>query len=317
MITVPAFAKINLCLCVGGRQPDGYHAIDTIFHSLSLHDEVHLEPAERTSLVVDGPYAEGVPTDESNLALKAARRLGAEVAIRLTKHIPAGSGLGGGSADAAAVLTGLNHLLDRRLSDAELHALAGQLGSDVPFALRGGTARGWGRGERLASIPAAAPLFVVLVLPGFAVSTAWCYQEWSRMEKRAAAPNLTPPGRPGGDTGAIPEVGNLTVMCHPRPFTSPSYCGGLAQALLGRRMREVYQGLHNDLERVAFAAHPDLPEIKAKLLQAGCVAAAMTGSGSAVFGLAESLEAAYRIADTLHVDGRVVVTRSRDGGETS
>src|SRR5512139_1382956 len=179
--TVLALAKVNLILDVLGKRPDGYHEVAMLMVRLSLHDRVTV------ALVADGGISVTCPgldlaADEENIAARAARLFLAHtgeqtgVAIRIAKQIPAAAGLGGGSSDAAAVLLALNDLLDTQLSRGELQTLGVRLGADVPFFLCGAMAA-WatGIGERLTPWRGLPPCWLVLVNPGFAVSTAWVY----------------------------------------------------------------------------------------------------------------------------------------------
>ena len=160
-----AHAKINWSLRITGRRADGYHDLETLFQTISLHDTLTITPAERLSLTCDDP---AVPTDETNLVLRAAKLAGSPpVAIHLEKRIPAGGGLGGGSSDAAATLVALG---------APSAELALQLGSDVPFFLVGGTAYATGRGEVLTQLRRAAPIPLLLLLPEERVMTAEAFR---------------------------------------------------------------------------------------------------------------------------------------------
>lgn len=164
-MTVRAHAKINWSLRITGRRADGYHDLETLFQTISLHDTLTFTPAERLSLTCDDPT---IPTDDTNLVLRAAKLAGAPpIAIHLQKRIPAGGGLGGGSSDAAATLIALN---------AASPELALQLGSDVPFFLVGGTAYATGRGEVLMPLQRAAPIPLLLLLPEERVLTAEAYR---------------------------------------------------------------------------------------------------------------------------------------------
>ena len=161
---VRAYAKINLGLRVTGKRADGFHDIETIFQTISLHDTLMFTPSKVLTLTCDAP---DIPTDETNLVMRAARAVGGPpMAIALSKRIPAGGGLGGGSADAAATLRALGR------PDPEL---ALQLGSDVPFFLLGGTAYATGRGEVLTPLPSLAGIPLVLVMPEERVGTAQAY----------------------------------------------------------------------------------------------------------------------------------------------
>jgi 4-diphosphocytidyl-2-C-methyl-D-erythritol kinase len=180
-LTLNAFAKINWNLHVLGKRTDGYHDLDTIFQSISLHDTVELREAPALSCSSDDA---GLPGGEANLAFRAAllmhRELGAPpVAIHIRKKIPAGGGLGGGSADAAAVLRGVVKMFDLRISEERVHRMALDLGSDVPFFLVGGRARGTGRGEILAPLPDEPPVPLLLAFPGQEISTADVFRAYS------------------------------------------------------------------------------------------------------------------------------------------
>src|SRR4051812_37571281 len=184
-LTLPAHAKVNLWLHVLGKRADGFHEVETRMCPISLADKVSLRaaPGPFSTLTCSDP---GVPTDESNLALKALRvferATGRTAAwqIHLEKRIPHGAGLGGGSSDAAAVLEALNELSERPLAPAQLHRLGASLGSDVPFFLQGSVCDASGRGEVLRPVADFHwKLPLVLIKPPFGVSTPWAYQRWS------------------------------------------------------------------------------------------------------------------------------------------
>lgn len=211
--TVEAFAKVNRSLRVLGKRPDGYHEIDTIFQTVDLTDEIHFFESEEgsrdVSLTIEGA---DLPVDGSNLVLRAAASLRERFGLRhgarihLSKKIPVGGGLGGGSSNAAAALHGLSRLWDLPATDADLHALAASLGSDVPFFLRGGRALGRGRGEILTPLPDGPEEWLVLVVPPFSLSTAAVYRALS-------APALTDPAAPtnlgGSDSGGGADRNDL------------------------------------------------------------------------------------------------------------
>ena len=163
-----AFAKINWALRIVGKRADGYHDIETLFQTITLHDTLTIEPADTLSLTCDDPT---IPTDDRNLAIRAANAIGAKARITLQKKIPAGGGLGGGSSNAAAVLAAFGR------SDASI-ALA--LGSDVPFFLHGGTVYATGRGEVITHLPRVAPVPLIVVIPEERVSTAEAYSSLRR-----------------------------------------------------------------------------------------------------------------------------------------
>lgn len=258
--TLLAPAKINLCLHVLRRRPDGYHDVAMLMQRLSLYDRVVLTLSETPGVRVDCPGV-ALPPGGENIAARAAASLLAAtgsmagVEILIDKQIPVAAGLGGGSSDAAAVLLGLNDLLGAGLERSALMALGARLGADVPFFVFGQTAWATGIGERLEAVPVLPPVWYVLVNPGIAVSTAWVYQNLE----------LTSPGR----ADRLPEF--------------PATARGLAGLL------------HNDLERVTVARHPVITEIKQRLVAAGALGALMSGSGPTVFGLFED-ESSARVA---------------------
>jgi 4-diphosphocytidyl-2-C-methyl-D-erythritol kinase len=253
--TCDAPAKINLCLRIVGRRADGYHLLDSIFAALTLADRVAIRvenvSAAHASRVAVRCEFPGVPNDRTNLAARAAEAVlaecgvGAEVTITIDKLIPPGSGLGGGSSNAAAVLRTLPALLGRSIEPARAHALALALGADVPFFLTGGCARVRGIGERVDPISGWPGQGVVVALPPIAVSTAWAFRQY-------AAGFATEPAEP----------------------TRLAAGAALEPSLL-----------RNDLETVVLAAHPVLGHLKRALQDAGTLGAVMSGSGSAVLGL--------------------------------
>lgn len=176
---VRSHAKINWSLRITGRRADGFHDLETLFQAISLHDELTFRHADSLSLTCDDP---SIPIDESNLVLRAARALGVDrVAIDLTKRIPAGGGLGGGSSNAAATLVALNEMFELKRDDLPQLALA--LGSDVPFFLVGGTAYATGRGEVLTPVAPFAPMPLLLLLPQERVLTK---EAFARVERFSA-----------------------------------------------------------------------------------------------------------------------------------
>jgi 4-diphosphocytidyl-2-C-methyl-D-erythritol kinase len=253
-LVVSCPAKVNLGLRVLGRRPDGYHDIVTLFQAIDLWDTLEATDAPHLTLTVDDP---SVPADESNLVLRAARLLQARVPeaagrgaeLRLRKEIPAGGGLGGGSSDAAGTLAVLAALWRLDVPPAHLIALAGELGSDVPFFLAGGTAIGTGRGERLAILPPIPERPMVLGFPPFPLSTPAVYH--------ALGAPLTPPGA------------GVTV---PRLFVNFAERNDFALAT-------------NDLEAPAFAMRGELVLFRDALSGLGAEVALLSGSGSTVFGL--------------------------------
>lgn len=212
-LTIEAFAKVNRGLRVLGKRPDGFHEIDTIFQTVDLTDTLFFLEGEEgdgtISLTIEGAE---LPADESNLILRAAHglrerfpvRIGAR--IHLSKRIPIGGGLGGGSSNAAAALRGLSELWNLPVTDADLHLLAAELGSDVPFFLLGGRARGRGRGEVLKPLPDGSEEWLVLAFPPFSLSTAAVYGALSApaLTDSAVQTNLR-----GSEIGGGPDRNDL------------------------------------------------------------------------------------------------------------
>lgn len=269
----PAHAKINLGLRVLRRRPDGYHDIATIFHRLSLHDDLALEPAEDLRLSTD---AADVPRDERNLCLRAARLLHqalgvtSGVHIRLTKRIPVGAGLGGGSSDAATVLTALPRFWNVEADREMLKDLALRIGSDVPYFLSRGSALARGRGEVLEHFELEIPYAILLCNPGIYVSTAWAYARVTPREEIAGA-----------------DLREILL----RGIADPAF------------LRE---HLRNDFEEPVIDAHPEIGKLKQSMLRAGAIYSAMSGSGSSVYAFFESDRAAREAAGRLSQGGALV-----------
>jgi 4-diphosphocytidyl-2-C-methyl-D-erythritol kinase len=271
-----AFAKINLGLEVLGRREDGYHELRTIFQTIDLHDDVLVEARTRDIEVsCDDP---AVPEGEGNLAWRAARdlrrygRVSAGARIAIHKRIPVGSGLGGGSSNAATVLMGLNRLWRLALDEGRLRQLAARLGADVPYFFTGGTAVGVGRGDEVYPLREQVESSVVVAFPGLAVSTAAVFA-------RADAA-LTPR-----------ESGHMLVR-----FIARRVGGGSG-----------YEALSNQLEEAALAEVPELTErvrrIRGILIRERALLVSLTGSGSAYYGLFGDRAAAGRAREALRAAG--------------
>jgi 4-diphosphocytidyl-2-C-methyl-D-erythritol kinase len=266
-ITLDAHAKVNLGLAVLARRGDGYHEIDSVLQTISLADGVRLDgPRGTVSLTAEGA---DIPWDATNLAWRAAEAViratsCPAVGISLSKNIPVAAGLGGGSADAAAVLVGMNALWDLGLDEDELLALASSIGSDVPFLVFGGTARARGRGEVLERLRPVTGVWFVLATPQAHVSAADAYV--------SARIGLT-------------ESQNLTKV--------------ILSAIQSARTEDLARGLLNDLEAGVVRWCPEVAAAREALEAAGAVGVVMSGSGPTVFGLARSQEEARGIASRL------------------
>jgi 4-diphosphocytidyl-2-C-methyl-D-erythritol kinase len=282
-----AFAKINLHLEVLRRRPDGYHDIETVLQSVGLYDTLHFVPRPSgLHLLCDAP---GVPTDETNLCLRAARALldaaglaepPRGVRIDLYKVIPVAAGFGGGSADAAATLVALDRFWDLRLGPDRLRELAAGLGADVAFCLRGGTALGRGRGDQLEPLPHLRKTVFLLVFPGVPVRSGWAYERL-RM--------------------------GLTHRAHALSMDQ-------LKSILAR-YPDAAQGFHNRLEDAVCPALPVVAEIISRLLRSRASAALMSGSGSGVFAAFGSQRAAEAARRSLErTDWRMPIVESRQEG---
>ncbi len=251
-----AYAKINLHIDVLNRLENGYHNVRMIMQQISLYDKIHISVKEGNSISV---FCEGIENSH-NIVTKAVQKLlGATrekmaVCIHIEKNIPVAAGLGGGSSDAASVLKGLNELLGLNLGNDALEQIGLELGADVPFFIRGGTALAEGIGEKLHSLPTCQDLCYLLINPGFEVSTAWVY-------------------------------GNLRLTSKRDNATLSRYKG---------TYQDVLDNLHNDLEDVVLTRFPVLGSIKEELLMAGADGALMSGSGPTVFGVFRDQEKAVR-----------------------
>jgi 4-diphosphocytidyl-2-C-methyl-D-erythritol kinase len=278
-MTVRSFAKINLGLEIVRKRPDGYHDIRTLFQTVSLADEIELEPAPAGVLEIAGDDA-SIAWDRTNLVHRAARLLqgGAETAkgakVTVRKRIPAGRGLGGGSSNAAVTLLALNGMWGLGLGAGELARLARGLGADVPYFLQGGLCLGEEIGDRLTPLRDLAPLACLFVFPPFPIATPSIYA--------GVDASLTSPGK-GSKIMRFLESGDFGL-------------------------------LENDLERVIFRAHPELERWTSFFRERGALVSQVSGSGSAVYGLfpdTASAEAARRMLPG-EADARLAATLPRD-----
>lgn len=285
-VTVRVPAKVNLQLAVGPARPDGYHSLVTVFHAVSLFDEVTVLAADKTAIAVTGDYAAPVPVDRSNLAWQAASALaraagvrGAAVRIEIRKRIPVAAGLAGGSADAAATLVACNELWQTGFSARELSEIGAGLGSDVPFALVGGTAVGRGRGEQLTPALAAGTYHWALAFALEGLSTAQVYATCDRLRAtRAAAGDQPEPGEP--------EL-SLPLMA----------------ALRSGDPKQVGPLLSNDLQPAALSLQPGLRRALAEGREHGALGAIVSGSGPTCAFLASDAARARELAVALTASG--------------
>jgi 4-diphosphocytidyl-2-C-methyl-D-erythritol kinase len=284
-LTVRVPAKINLQLAVGPLRPDGYHDLVTVFHAIGLFDMVGVAAAETDSVAVTGEGAGQVPADGGNLALRAVRALraavpdqaGPGVAMTITKRIPVAAGLAGGSADAAAALVACNELWGTGLTQQELCEVGAGVGSDVAFAVVGGTAVGRGRGERLTpALVSAARYHWVLAFADGGLSTPEVYGALDRA-RTAAAPASAP-------AAAAPE---------------PELSTALMAALRAGDPERLGSSLSNDLQAPAVSLFPALRKTLAAGREFGALGALVSGSGPTCFFLARGASHATDLAVAL------------------
>lgn len=264
-LRVAAPAKINLFLHVTRKRPDGYHDLQSLVAFADIGDVVTLESGSQHSLAIDGPFAQGLAAEADNLVLRAGRALAERLPaiegarIRLTKNLPVASGIGGGSADAAAVLRGLPALYGETLADEDLLPIAASLGSDIPVCVASQTAWMEGRGEIVTPLPSLPQAHIVLVNPGISVATADVFR---RLTIRAEETALTPPDA----------------------FSS---LDALVRYLATTR---------NDLEAPALAIAPVIRSVLDALSREGAIFVRMSGSGATCFGLFETAAKAAHAA---------------------
>ncbi|WP_123023226.1 4-(cytidine 5'-diphospho)-2-C-methyl-D-erythritol kinase [Mycolicibacterium stellerae] len=276
-VTVRVPGKVNLYLAVGDRRDDGYHELTTVFHAVSLLDEVTVRNADVLSLELAGEGAESLPIDERNLAWRAAELMAEhvgrvpDVSITIEKSIPVAGGMAGGSADAAAVLVAINSLWELGVPRRDLHTLAAKLGSDVPFALHGGTALGTGRGEELATVLARSTFHWVLAFAEGGLSTPAVFTEVDRL-RDADDRNL------------------------PAPLEDPE---PLLTALASGDPVALAPLLGNDLQPAALSLHPSLRRTLRAGVEAGALAGIVSGSGPTCAFLCPSSSSAVDIGAQL------------------
>ena len=274
-------AKVNLYLRILGRRADGYHDLETVMLPLDFGDQITLQLAEKNvTLECDDPR---LPTDDTNLALRAAKRLvercgvkrGAKISLQ--KRTPLAAGLGGGSSNAAAVLKGLSQLWQVDAPPDMLGELAARIGSDINFFLAGGAALCRGRGEQVEPIACKLSAAILLVYPGFGISTKWAYESWSRSERdRAKAV--------AGLTAKPPEVSLLL------------------RALAENDLLGVSRCMFNSLEGPSIKKFPVLRLLKDAMRAGGATGALMSGSGATVFGLFAKTKDAARAAENVRAE---------------
>ncbi|MEU5973945.1 4-(cytidine 5'-diphospho)-2-C-methyl-D-erythritol kinase [Streptomyces sp. NPDC047315] len=274
VVTVRVPAKVNIQLAVGGARPDGFHDLANVFLAVSLYDEVTVRPATELTVTCEGPDADQVPLDRTNLAARAAlllaKRHGIEpnVHIHIAKDIPVAGGMAGGSADGAGALLACDALWGLDSSRGELLDICAELGSDVPFSLVGGAALGTGRGERLTPLEVGGTFHWVFAVADGGLSTPAVYGEFDRLNAGVAVP--------------APEASEPLLA---------ALRAGDAAALAG--------ALGNDLQAAAISLRPSLREVLAAGLSAGALGALVSGSGPTTAFLTKDADAAARVSSAL------------------
>ncbi len=255
MLKLKSFAKINLCLALKEKRKDGYHNIESIMQTISLHDKIKLKKHKKTLCKLKKARFEKIPTNEKNLAIKAANlffsflNLKCGVKIIITKKIPTQAGLGGASSNAAAVICGLNILYKTNLSYNTLLYLAKKIGADVPFFIKGGTAIAKGIGEKINNITPIKKCYIVVVKPNFSISTKEAYNTYSQM----------------------------------KPFENNEIKNLVSKIEGNENFEEIAKYMFNNFEQVLNIK--DIFKIKDKMLSFGAKTSMLTGSGSCVFAI--------------------------------
>ncbi|MGW6732866.1 4-(cytidine 5'-diphospho)-2-C-methyl-D-erythritol kinase [Streptomyces sp. NPDC055013] len=288
-VTVRVPAKVNVQLAVGAARPDGFHDLANVFLAVGLYDEVTVTPSpDGLRVTCDGPDADQVPLDRTNLAARAAlalaerRGLDAAVHLHIAKDIPVAGGMAGGSADGAGALLACDALWGTHASREELLDICAELGSDVPFSLVGGAALGTGRGERLRTLDVGGAFHWVFAMAGRGLSTPAVFREFDRL----------------GEGTDIPE-----------PVASEPLLAALAKG----DPDALAAAVSNDLQPAALSLFPELTDTLAAGLAAGALTALVSGSGPTTAFLARDAESAAKVADTLRASGTCRAARTASG----
>lgn len=267
-----AFAKLNLCLKVGERLGNGYHKIESVMQSCSLSDDIRLEKAEVIKLACSDP---SLPSGRDNLAFRAAEvffdragiKGGADIYIE--KRIPKAAGLGGGSADAAAVLRGLNRLYERGFSLKELERISAPLGTDVPFCVRGGTCAARGIGDELTALPDIEPLDLVIAVHGEGISTPYMYAQTDMRPNEKAKVDI----------------------------------GLMLKAVGSGRVGDIASAAANSFSLIAARLRPEIPRVIGELKKRAALCACISGTGPSVFAIFQGAQEAKTAAADLNAIG--------------
>ncbi|MFD5543043.1 4-(cytidine 5'-diphospho)-2-C-methyl-D-erythritol kinase [Streptomyces sp. NPDC127079] len=284
-VTVRVPAKVNVQLAVGAARPDGFHDLANVFLAVGLYDEVTVTPADELRITCEGPGADQVPLDRTNLAARAALALAARrgiepaVHIHIVKDIPVAGGMAGGSADGAGALFACNELWRAGASRDELLAICAELGSDVPFSLVGGAALGTGRGERLTALEVGGTFHWVFAMAGRGLSTPAVFREFDRLAE-------------GHDI--------------PQPVASADLLAALAKG----DPDALAAAVSNDLQPAALSLFPDLAATLDTGRAAGALAALVSGSGPTTAFLVRDAERAAAVGEALRASGTCRTVRT-------
>jgi 4-diphosphocytidyl-2-C-methyl-D-erythritol kinase len=309
-VTVKSFAKINLGLRIGPARADGFHGLLTVYQTIGLHDVIRVGVGRGTGIEIrcDDPR---VPRDESNTCFRivqramTAMRAKARVVIEIEKRLPVQGGLGGASANAVATLLALERVVRKKLTQVEKLQIAAEVGSDLPLFLVGGAVLGVGRGEQVYPLPDFPATACVVVTPEIGVSTPKAFAEWDRLCESRSAKNES-----GNKLTALHSFDRMNELSR----GLSAWLGGLYSSapsgfLEGRGragnplLRLDRAGIENDFEQVVFPEYPKLGEAKRALVRAGAKYASLSGSGSTLYGLFASRQAAASAVAQLRKQG--------------
>jgi 4-diphosphocytidyl-2-C-methyl-D-erythritol kinase len=329
-VAIRSFAKINLGLKIGPPRPDGFHELRTVYQTIALHDVVRVEVAEGEGIEIrcDDPR---VPLDATNTCWKVAERVRAalgrksKVIISIEKQLPVQGGMGAASSNAVATMLGLERALGVEIAPQDKLRIAAEVGSDLPLFLIGGTVLGVDRGQEVYALQQLPEIPLVAVTPPVGVSTPKAFAQWDALMERAetdeaidlaaaeiAQSALTVPNV----TGTIKEFDQAVYAWWSKGFLSrawpakvpasgvPAAGGDRAETPL---LDLVQTGIENDFERVVFPEYPELREVKSVLLREGARYASLSGSGSTLYGLFDSAEAAEAAAERMRASGHAAV----------
>jgi 4-diphosphocytidyl-2-C-methyl-D-erythritol kinase len=303
--TVRSFAKINLGLAIGAPRSDGFHALETIYQTVAVHDLIRVEVTRGNSIEIRCKNPQ-VPCDETNTCYRVADRMlrfwkqRAKVAITIEKNLPVQGGLGAGSSNAVATMFALERELKESLSAEDRLRIAAEVGSDLPLFLLGGCVLGLGRGEQVYPLAELPPIACVLVTPKVAVSTPQAFRDWDAfVESESKAWKLTPPD----DSVTLSKFNRCA-------FEWLSYLdvSGVPVDSDGDRAETplldlVRAGIENDFDRVVFPQYPELRDVKRVLEREGADYASLSGSGSTMYGLFRTGERAAQAAERMSAEG--------------